>query len=346
MQFKPKCLTTALGSLPFKDVDKAIDFVIKYFSNVPFWPQLPTKSYLEGMSIQFSENIPIIELEDKNLVLKEDISEKVLEEFYTKVINKDFEYFSISRDYAVGFHKIIEYLEKGLIKSSILKCHVTGPFTFSASIKQSKNKKIIASQEFLQIITSALYLKALWQIKKIKSFGKEIILFFDEPYLACFGSSLTPLDRNNVVATLRELVNPLKEEGSCLIGAHCCGNTDWPIFIESGFDIISFDAFNYLERVMLYTKELKAFLLSGGILALGIVPTQEFDCLKIELDLLLKKIEEGLLKFSAKGIDQSLVLEQTLLTPSCGMGTLNEDVTIKISNILEGLSFRLKKKYF
>lgn len=345
ISFKPECRIAAIGSLPFKDVDKALDFVLKYFSDIPFWPQLPKRSYLEGMSVQFSENIPIIELVGESLVLKNKFEESDLEEFYTKVINKDCDTFGISKDYSFGLNKIFECLDENLLKSTFIKGHVTGPFTFGASINSSREKSVISDPTLLQIITSSLTLKALWQIRKFKSFGKKPILFFDEPYLACFGSAFTPLDKNTVVNVLRELVNPLKEEGA-LIGVHCCGNTDWSIFIESGFDIISFDAYNYLERIMLYTKELKAFLLSGGILAFGIVPTNDFDPLEVNVDLLLKKVQDGLAKFSSKGIDDGLILERTLLTPSCGMGTLDEERVIQISSLLSGVSFSLRKKYF
>lgn len=345
MKFTPEFRCTAIGSLPFKDVDKALSFVVKYFFDLPFWPQLPKKSPLEGMCIQFSENIPILTLKDKDVVLKDNIDDKALELFYDKVIAKDYEYFCVGKDYASGFYKALEFIQKGYIESDIIKCHVTGPFTFSASVKSDKNKSLFSDSAFFQIINSGLSLKALWQIKKIKALGKKVILFVDEPYLACLGSAFTPLERGNVVKALTELITPLKEE-DVLVGAHCCGNTDWPIFIESGFDIISFDAYNYLEKLMLYAKELKSFLLAGGILALGLVPTTDFVGSKINLDSLVKKFQDDLSRFLAKGIDQNLLLRQALVTPSCGMGTLEENISIEIMNLLKEFSQFIRKEHF
>jgi hypothetical protein len=44
----------------------------------------------------------------------------------------------------------------------------------------------------------------------------------------------------------------------------------------TSIDIISFDAFGFLDRLILYADNLKSFFKRGGILCWGIVPTQEF----------------------------------------------------------------------
>ena len=58
-------------------------------------------------------------------------------------------------------------------------------------------------------------------------------------------------------------------------GIHCCGKADWPLVINSGADIISFDAYDYSGTIALYPGEFSGFLKKGGYLAWGIVPTTE-----------------------------------------------------------------------
>ena len=48
----------AIGSLPHKDIDKAMAVVRENFNSIPFWPQLPKISKNEDMTIQFLENMP------------------------------------------------------------------------------------------------------------------------------------------------------------------------------------------------------------------------------------------------------------------------------------------------
>ena len=60
---KNECL--AIGSLPNTDVESAIDIVKKYYSNVPFWPQLPKISRHEDMTFQYLENMPGIVFDEE-----------------------------------------------------------------------------------------------------------------------------------------------------------------------------------------------------------------------------------------------------------------------------------------
>jgi hypothetical protein len=47
----------------------------------------------------------------------------------------------------------------------------------------------------------------------------------------------------------------------------------------------------------------------------------------------------------AKGLDQSTILRQSLLTPQCGLGGLDEEWTEKALHTLNGLSTAVREKY-
>jgi hypothetical protein len=86
------------------------------------------------------------------------------------------------------------------------------------------------------------------------------------------------------------------------------------VLLSTNLDILNFDAYGYLETLSLYPKDLKAFLERGGILAWGIVPTNE-DVIKEDAQSLVRRFKEGVETLSKKGIDQTL-LERAILTPS------------------------------
>ena len=120
-----------------------------------------------------------------------------------------------------------------------------------------------------------------------------MIMFLDEPYLSAFGSAYTPINRDEVVGGLNEITQGIKS-ANVLTGVHCCGNTDWSIFTEvPNIDIISFDAFGFLEKFVLYADNLGNFLKRGGVICWGIVPTQEFSQ-QVTTNLLTTKIKEGM----------------------------------------------------
>ena len=336
---KLKGLATGIGSLPHKDVDSAVDLIFKYTPHIPFWPQLPKRDIREGMVAQFSEKFPFLEVNQNGLNFSAFSSQEgELEKFYERIIANDIDYFKISPDFAQGLHRFYARLEKmNLGDIEFIKCQVTGPFTFAATIKDDNGVALLHDAVFLQAILKGLTMKALWQIKFFEKFGKKIIMFLDEPYLASFGSAYTSINRQDIVKGLTEFAGGVKSE-NILVGVHCCGNTDWSIFTDvPRIDIISFDAFGFLDKFVLYADELKGFIKKGGIICWGIVPTHEFSG-KESAELLVEKLKEGINILAKKGIDKDLLLEKLIISPSCGLGTLDTDKSEAILKLLSRTS--------
>jgi methionine synthase II (cobalamin-independent) len=333
---KLKGLATGIGSLPYEDAETALDLIFKYLPQIPFWPQLPQRDVREGMVAQFSENLPGLKIIDKGLSFN--LREEELESFYEKIISNNLDYFRINPDFALGLHKFYERLKSGGLKNiEFIKCQVTGPFTFAASINDEQGIALLHNPVLMQAILTGLTMKALWQINLFKEFGKQIIVFIDEPYLSCFGSAYTPINRQDVVKQLTEMATALKSQGA-LIGIHCCGNTDWSIFTEiNSIDVISFDAFGFLEKFVLYPENLKNFLQRGGVICWGIIPTQLFTG-EETADFLIRKLREGLSLLAAKGIEEGLLLDNLLISPSCGLGTFSPEKAEKIFKLLSEAS--------
>ncbi len=337
-----KGLATGIGSLPLTDAQSAVDLVLRYIPQAPFWPQLPRVDLREGMLAQFTENLPGIRLENGNLQFTALEIDKELELFYERFIAGDLEYFRISPDFARGLHAFYARLKGAdLGKIDFIKCQVTGPFTFCAGISQVPGKIILHDKILMQAMVKGLEMKALWQIEHFKEFGKKIIMFFDEPYLTGIGSAYIPVERSAVIDVYSQLAEVLKKRGS-LVGIHCCGNADWSMFTEAGIDIINFDAFNFQERFVLYAGNLGRFLKKGGIICWGVVPTQEFNLKQTPLEL-AQKISSGLDALAKKGIDRQLLLERLFISPACGLGTLEAQKAEGILSLLNQTSLFIRK---
>ena len=217
-----KGLATGVGSLPHKDIDSALDLIFKSVPQAPFWPQLPKRDMREGMVAQFSEHLPCLEFANGNLSFNPQDKDKKLELFYERIIAQDIDYFKISSDFASGLEKFYQRLEKSDLKNiEFIKLQVTGPFTFAASVKDDMGAALLHDPVFMQVIIKGLSIKALWQIKLFRKFGKKIILFFDEPYLGCFGSAYTPINREDVVKGLIEITEGIKSK-DILVGLILC----------------------------------------------------------------------------------------------------------------------------
>ena len=333
-----KGLATGIGSLPFCDAQKAVDLILRYCFSVPFWPQLPKCDMREGMITQFSENLPGLKVDKQSLHFVALDLERELELFYEKFIAQDLEYFKISPNFARGLYAFYQRLNDVDLRGvEFIKCQVTGPFTFCSGISDAGGKSILHDKVLMQAMVKGLSMKALWQLDLFKKFGKKMIMFFDEPYLTGVGSAYTPVNRNDVMNVFSELADTLKSQ-DCLIGLHCCGNTDWSMLTDTrGIDIINFDAFNFQERFVLYADNINSFLKRGGIICWGIVPTQEFE-LNQTPEVLVQKIKSGLDILVKKGIDRALLLERLMISPACGLGTLDIQKADKVFKLLSETS--------
>lgn len=336
-------LATGIGSLPYKNADEALEVIFKYLPEIPFWPQLPKRDHREGMVAQYGENLPCMKFINNSLVFDAAEKEKELELFYEHIIAGDVDYFKISPEFAAGLHKMYARLEKeDLSKIKYIKCHITGPFTFAASLKDVRGVSLLHDEVLLQAIIKGLGMKALWQINLFRRFGKPIIMFMDEPYLAGFGSAYTPINRENVISGLTETAEGFKAP-DVLIGAHCCGNTDWSIFTDvKDLDIINFDAFDFQDKFLLYADNLKGFLGRDGVICWGVIPTQGFSGGQTA-GALAQKIEGGIKTLVKKGLDQDLLRSNLLISPACGLGSLEVGCAQQILRLLSDTAIYLKK---
>lgn len=341
--FYPKCSATCIGSLPFLDAREAMDAVAGNVSEMPFWPQLPKRDLREGMLLQFAENLLFLEIKNNSVVLRQDY-EQHLEQFFTAVINRDLDFFSISAEYAAG---LSAFFDSGIGNSDnsgkFLKGQITGPFTFASPIKAADGNSLLFDAQLMDAVVSGLAMKAAWQIREFRRLGKRAIIFIDEPYLACFGSGFTAINGKDVTATINHLIEMIGEP-DCLIGLHCCSNTDWSLLLDTDIDIISFDAFSFLERFLLFAPDLKRFLARGSSIAWGIVPTTEFKA-QISAADLVTRFQDGLNALENKGLEKKDIIAKSIITPSCGMGSLSVEICESVLKLLAQTSKQLKEEF-
>jgi methionine synthase II (cobalamin-independent) len=318
-------LSTGIGSVPHIDSEKIVEFIFKNFSSdIPFWPQLVNLSFKENMYAQFSEGLPNIKISEKEQKIyfftKDGIDSSL---FYENIEN--LEYFKISQNYAEGFYKFLKYLEEKKLEFKFLKGQITGPITFGLKITDEYGKSSCYNEELREIIKIHLARKSKWQIEKMNKYCEKVILFIDEPYLSSVGSAFVQIERESIVENLNYLINEIKNSGA-ISGIHCCADTDWTILFETEVDIVSFDAYNYFEDFYIYSQHIKNFLKRGGILAFGIVPASN-KILEEDINSLKEKLEKekNLLEKENVYFDS-----QFIITPSCGVGSLQEEIAEKI----------------
>lgn len=355
MPFNPKFLATGIGSMPFTNVDFAVELSLTKLKQAPFWPQLPKLGLNEQMEIQYSEGLPCIVIDrEKNRMYfdtSDDYSEAFAEFYETYLIamdpdegNGDCSEMAISSEFSKGIYAFEKRLQTGGQKLPFVKVQTTGPISFALTIVDENKRAIYYNDEFRDIVTKALAMKCRWQIQKFQPFAEKVICFIDEPILSGFGSSTyVSVTREDVVAYLSEVIEAVHADNG-IAGIHCCGNTEWSILIDAGVDIVNFDAYEFGETIAIYPESVKAHLERGGILAWGVVPTST-AIREQTVESLIDHFEKMMDNLSAKGIDKQLIVEQAIITPSCGTGSMEAADAEKVFELTDELSKAMKVKY-
>jgi methionine synthase II (cobalamin-independent) len=333
------CRITAIGSMPHTDPSQACSQVSRYLKDIPAWPQLPGRSYLENMCAQFSQGFPGAVVREETLFIDraKDL-DKELEEFYSAYLENNIDKYPITRDYAAGLHSFLGL--KNLTPLAI-KGQVTGPVTWGLTVTDNEKRALIYDETLGDVVAKFLRLKASWQEKELRKIAKNTIIFVDEPYMATYGSVSMNLSRERVVSLLEEVFRGI----SGLKGVHCCGNTDWSILLETSVDILSFDAYNYAQSLSLYPAEIKKFLDKGGAIAWGIVPNDEPSLGKETAASLKDRLLAAMAPFTRNGVPFKQLIDQGLLTPSCGLASLSIDAAAQALELLAELSADIRKRY-
>lgn len=347
MEFKPKGLPMLIGSLPLEDHKEALDLVFEYSPYIPNWVQLP-KNRFEGMISQFLPGMPGYTLEgDREFI--DPHSDSFFDQltlFYEKYLGiiegskSLLDDFFVDKDRLAGLFHLVSRLETQSPIDNIvaIKGQITGPITFATSVKDREGRAIFYDEQLRDMAIKHLYLHALYQAKLLQKFNKKIIIFLDEPALAGFGSSeFISIKREEVISAFSEIISGLHEIG-VLVGIHVCANTDWSLITDSGADILNFDAYSYFDKLILYKEKLREFFDHGKFLAWGIVPTDGQFIDKEDFSLLCDRFEAQLKEAeTALNMSKKDILTNTFITPSCGCGSLSEDLAkkaLKFTNML------------
>ena len=328
--------TTLIGSQPYTNSVEAIDKTLDGRISCPSWPQLPSRGYKERMYVQTGAHLPGLKIDgDKATV---DLSDYDPTEAYMAILNDDVDYFVYPTDLFAG---LFELLERDVSKFQAVKGQVTGPISEGLQILDASDRPVIYDESYGEIVRKTVNMAAKWQAKRLSSMNSNVIIFFDESSLSMLGTPFASISDEQA----KDWINEALEGVDCYRGIHCCGNTNWPLLLSTNIDILSLDAYQYGNNLIMFPDELTEFYEKGGTVAWGIVPSNNDDIETETVDSLVAKMEEIFDKMEEKGINRKKAAVQSMITPQCGLGLMDIPNVDKVFDLLQGVSNALKERY-
>jgi hypothetical protein len=351
--WKPNFLATGVGSLPHKNAEEALKQVWTSLPSAPHWPQLPqcgAESSFVGQYLRGPVETGVIEGFDQPRFQVEasDWVERMARffELYLQAEAGDeiaLESFGFTKDGGTGFEGFCEdLLQKGTRGAFLLKGQLSGPVTVGMQITDNNRRACYYDGLQRDMLVKSLAMHARWQTKRLRRYGLPVLMSIDDPGLYGYGSSThVTLDRNILINDLNVIAESILEQGG-IPGVHVCAGMDWTLLFDTKIQVVNFDAYEYMMSMQVVADSLQKFLARGGILSWGIVPTSQ-KAQGESVETLKERLERNIEELAKRGVDEARLRAQSLLTPSCGTGTLEITLAERIYSLLQGLSERMAR---
>ncbi len=334
-------LPLLFGGLPHTDVLEAWDALLTRFPEIPCWPRLPRKSYLENMYTQYSERFPGVSLDDGAIFVdrRKDI-DRGLEVLYLAYLEDDLAYGRISGAYAAG----LDALRRGDVvlpqEPLAIRGEITGPVSWGLTIVDENRRPILYDRVLQDAVAKHLRLKAAWQEETLRRFCPNTITIVNEPYMASFGSSSVPLSRERTIELFEDVFAGLQG----LKGIYCSGATDWSVLTATSADLLCFDAYDYLQSLVDCAKELTEFVARGGILVWGIVPAGA-PARTETAEALAARLESAMDALAQAGVSRERMERQSMISPSSSLGALSVPLAEQVLDLTRAVSVEMRARY-
>jgi hypothetical protein len=353
--FEPAGLATGIGSLPFTDARQALDLIWAELPEIPHWPQLPRIGKMEHFINQFLQ--PLVDcgmLVQYGHTWKFDTSSDscaaCMTDFYSVCLPAEDNDLNCSKSFlpspesAFGFHAFLSMAkERGLEKAIYVKGQIAGPLSVALELKDQQGRPAYYQEDLRDMLVRTLALNARCQADALAFLGRTPIIFIDDPAVSAYGSRFhLALDRKEIIKDLNFIFSAIETAGA-ITGIHSCETVDWSLLLETRVRILSLDAYRFGDSLLPYSQYLHSFMERGGVVAWGIIPTLD-DPFAESVDSLLRRLEVLWESLFSTGLQRSKVLQQSMITPACGVGLLPEDHARRIYRLTSELSHRLREK--
>ncbi len=274
-RFRPGLLPMAPSALPVTDPEQAWALILRYFPEIPAWPRLPRRSFLEKAVLQLSEGFPGVVFEGDHIYIDGVWeSDPALDRLYIAYLGDNVEHGRISRPYAMSLDQLRNQRVHLPLQPAAMAGHVLGPLSWGASVKDRDGKPILNNEILLDAAAKHLCLKATWQESVLQAQAPVTITLLEEPLLTRDALALLPFDRERALMLLGDVLGGL----AGMRGVHC----PWPIdpaVSSLPVDVLSLDVRNTdLDRASSDSADfelLREFVVRGGLLVWCVTPSAD-----------------------------------------------------------------------
>lgn len=285
---------TGIGSLPHIDPVAAARLVLDVTPALPAAPQLPNRTPLEQMVVQWIRALPEVRVEpDGTFSLRGGAG--------LGPVSATFD-----ADAHGGLLAFVDLAAREIPPRVKVQC--TGPLTLALALHA-------AGAPVDRALARGFDCAKGWALALRELFAARVpdtvpLIVFDEPGLVSWARRRAPVDRDTAIDTLSAVLSATP----AATGVHVCGDGDISMAIDAGPTIVACER---RDQVTLYASSLAGHLERGGTVAWGAVPTDR--PVGESAEPLWRHLERTFHELEQRGCDPERLRTQALVTPACGL---------------------------
>jgi hypothetical protein len=316
---------TSIGSLPHRDREAAVAFVLDRTPGLPASPSLPALEPREGMLAQAAWGIRgvtvgqdgTLGVDPARLDPDAPLGDRCMA--------------------GVPFATQRAFLTAVAARTAPIKLQLTGPVTLGLALRAAGADADVA----FAVASRAVRARAHQLIARARASvpAAPLVVFVDEPGLVdglSPGGSLGAERAIDLVSGALAAIEP-----HAVSGVHCCGRTDWRVLLQAGPHVLSLPAGAGIDGS---AGALAGFLERGGYVAWGAVPTD--GPVGESAARLWRVLSTQWRELVQAGCDPSRLRRQALVTPVCGLALHDEGHADQVFALTSAVARRLHDQLF
>ncbi|MDX2378312.1 MAG: hypothetical protein QNM02_00960 [Acidimicrobiia bacterium] len=302
-----------IGALPHRDAAAAADFSITEFG-IATIPTLPKRSPAEAMVAQAVVGLPGVSLGPYGSIA---IDPARVDD--TTAIRTD-----LAQDAFVGMRTFLDRAGRFGLDGAPVKWQFVGPVTLGVALHRAGLDTDLAFDVALRAVRS--HLAALADAIAGALPNSPQMMFLDEPWLTDLMRPDFPVPPDRAIDLMSSGMAVLGND--TVVGLHCCADVDLATLLATGPRAISIPVG---EALLDWAGYLARFLDDGGVIAWGVIPSD--GPLPASSERYWRALSDLWCSLVQRGCDPVKLRRQSLVSPTCGLGSHSVPVALRIAEL-------------
>ncbi len=342
----------AQSSLPYQHAAQALTLLRSTMPVIRTWPQLPQRSLREERTVQSALGFPGLVVDDANqrmYVEREQAVEK-LDILGLAYLRGNSSFCALTWEDALGLAEMLR-LPAQLTECRAISSQLLGPISLGLYLTDELYHPLLYDPTLREALGEHLALRVNWLTTRMNNLVGDSILCLDEPLLMALNSPFCPIDWNDGLELLQKVFE--STVGCCGVVLSELGTRQqdydltrsWEPLLETSVDLVLLDVYRHEGLLLAASSILSDFLDRPGMLAWGLIPTDQEALERETADTLVAHFEHVLDQCVQAGLSREQILHASIISTNDHLSQLSVVNAERALRLCAEVSTRLRKKY-